>query len=402
MRTQESPIGANWLTIGASVFAVSACLFAAGYAFDATVRPFEGLVPVTGNAPSSLKSAPEAKFRMMSFNIRRDFKSDGLNQWKNRIPLVTKILQTESPDIIGMQEVLPEQMDDIKTMIPEYEVIGAGRDDGQREGEFVPLFFRKDKFKAISAGFFWLSDRPDIPGSIYPGAGCTRITTWALLRMNEDSDVGVDILAISTHFDHVSESARKKGAEVLRLKIREILDQHAPKSRGTGIVLVGDFNAEPEESALHTLLGDTWQKDKAVFYDSRLKSEKFAQPDGQNVGTFPSWDPTINGKIIDYVLYTPSPLACFKENQQPSDAKSALKMLSRESVECLKYTLKRNSNMDIKAQTYSVVIDPNLLKSPTQPSDHRPVVVDFRIVGGPGSGSGGQEMMSTRNSNSST
>eukprot|EP00468_Gymnochlora_sp_CCMP2014_P009813 CAMPEP_0167763380 /NCGR_PEP_ID=MMETSP0110_2-20121227/13333_1 /TAXON_ID=629695 /ORGANISM="Gymnochlora sp., Strain CCMP2014" /LENGTH=389 /DNA_ID=CAMNT_0007650443 /DNA_START=46 /DNA_END=1212 /DNA_ORIENTATION=+ len=313
-------------------------------------------------------------FRVMSFNVRRNFESDGVNQWKYRVPLVAEMLKKEAPHIIGMQEVLPEQIEQIKNMLPNHEMIGVGREDGKADGEFVPVFYDKQMFVPVKTGFFWLSQTPEIPGSIYRGAGCTRVTSWALLT-SPHSEHKCDVLFLSTHLDHVSEHARDLAAQVLRLKIREILDKHASKLRGTAVVLVGDFNAEPQEAAFRTLLNDKWTPTNNFFHDSRLSSA--SAKGGREIGTFPSWNSLSNGKVIDYVLYTPVPLACFKGPGKLT--KEAAMMGSREALECLRYTLRRGAAVDFIAKQYRVAIDPVLQGKPTQPSDHRPVVVDFEI-----------------------
>eukprot|EP00467_Chlorarachnion_reptans_P012332 CAMPEP_0114522188 /NCGR_PEP_ID=MMETSP0109-20121206/20610_1 /TAXON_ID=29199 /ORGANISM="Chlorarachnion reptans, Strain CCCM449" /LENGTH=427 /DNA_ID=CAMNT_0001703391 /DNA_START=38 /DNA_END=1322 /DNA_ORIENTATION=+ len=295
-------------------------------------------------------------FRMMSFNVRRDFESDGVNQWKFRVPLVQQMFRRENPDIIGMQEVLPEQMEDLKQMLPGFKAIGVGRDDGRSEGEFVPVFYRHEKFDAVDSGHFWLSETPDVPGSIYRGAGCTRVTTWALLRPKQ-TDVGVDVLALSTHLDHVSERARDRGAQVLRLMIRKILAEKATRARGTAVVVVGDFNAEPQEPAIRTLLNDVESNlpTSKMLSDSRLEALQAPDP-GRNFGTFPSWNAKQTGKIIDYVLYSPTPMQCLKRNQPPRMQAGSPRM-SREALECLRYILRRGAPVDMKAVTYRVGIE---------------------------------------------
>mmetsp|Transcript_18591 Transcript_18591/g.25879 ORF Transcript_18591/g.25879 Transcript_18591/m.25879 type:complete len:422 (-) Transcript_18591:181-1446(-) len=337
--------------------------------------------PVTGTATDApmTRDIKNFDFRVMSFNIRRDFKSDGVNQWMNRKPLVTQMLYREQPDILGMQELLPEQMMDMKKILPGFEAIGVGRDDGRDEGEFVPLFVRKDKFETLKSGFFWLSRTPDTPGTIYPGAGCTRVTTWALLRPVEADPLGVDVLALSTHLDHVSEAARDQGADVIRLNVRQILAQHASQTRGTVVIVVGDFNAEPQEAALSTFLQDPRTDKDTVLVDSRLAALE-APDKGREFGTFPSWDANISGKVIDYVLYSPVPLKCAKLTSFMKSDMMQSRRLSREAMECLKYNIRRGSPSKIIANTYRVSVDDKLRSSPTQISDHRPVVVDFRIA----------------------
>jgi hypothetical protein len=49
-------------------------------------------------------------------------------------------------DIIGLQESVVNQFKDLKAALPDYEAIGAGRDDGKLHGEMVPIFFNKNRF----------------------------------------------------------------------------------------------------------------------------------------------------------------------------------------------------------------------------------------------------------------
>jgi endonuclease/exonuclease/phosphatase family metal-dependent hydrolase len=79
--------------------------------------------------------------RLLSFNLRYSESREGENIWKNRCPLVAKILKTYCPDIAGFQEVLVDQLQDLKRMLPDYLWVGVGRKDGEQHGEFAPLFF---------------------------------------------------------------------------------------------------------------------------------------------------------------------------------------------------------------------------------------------------------------------
>jgi len=58
-------------------------------------------------------------------------------------------------------------------------MIGAGRDDGKTKGEYSAILYRRERFEVEQGGTFWLSDTPEVPGSITWGNACTRICTWA-------------------------------------------------------------------------------------------------------------------------------------------------------------------------------------------------------------------------------
>ncbi|MCE7070842.1 hypothetical protein LZG74_11045 [Dyadobacter sp. CY327] len=65
-------------------------------------------------------------------------------------------------DIFGVQEAFISQMKDIAELNA-YAYTGKGRDDGREGGEHS-YFYKKDRFKLLESGDFWLSETPDKPG----------------------------------------------------------------------------------------------------------------------------------------------------------------------------------------------------------------------------------------------
>ena len=164
----------------------------------------------TSDAPQSVN--------VMTFNIRLDTESDSLNAWPHRRAEVGRMLGYYAPDLLGMQEVLPQQMTALKEMLPQYTALGVGREDGKAEGEFSPIFFRTDRFELLRSGNFSLSPTPNEFGVKGWGAACNRICTWALLK---DKQNGREVAYFNTHLDHVSAEARREG-------MRLIVDSHRP------------------------------------------------------------------------------------------------------------------------------------------------------------------------------
>lgn len=69
-----------------------------------------------------------------TFNIRYDNPGDSLNNWQYRKDNVAQFIKSQDIDIVGMQEVLHNQLEDLKSRLPEYAEVGVGREDGkQRE-----------------------------------------------------------------------------------------------------------------------------------------------------------------------------------------------------------------------------------------------------------------------------
>lgn len=72
--------------------------------------------------------------RALTFNIRYDNPGDGENGWKHRRDGVARLIQDQKIDIAGLQEVVVNQLDDLRERLTEYEFLGVGRDDGKRKG----------------------------------------------------------------------------------------------------------------------------------------------------------------------------------------------------------------------------------------------------------------------------
>ena len=183
-----------------------------------------------------------------TFNIRYDNPADSLNNWQYRKDHVAEFIKTQDIDIVGMQEVLHNQLEDLKVRLPEYAEVGVGREDGKTKGEYAPLFYKKGRFEVLDSNTFWLSQYPDSVGFIGWDGACTRIATWAKLK---DKTNGKVFMAINTHFDHVGTEARKKGALLIIEKIKEIVGCQPA-------VVTGDFNVSDQSEAYQTITGNSF------------------------------------------------------------------------------------------------------------------------------------------------
>jgi endonuclease/exonuclease/phosphatase family metal-dependent hydrolase len=202
---------------------------------------------------SALPSAAGAQtLRVMTFNVRLLIASDGPNIWANRRELAARTVAAAAPDIIGTQELFKEQGDFLAERLPQYAWIGVGRRGGDGD-EHMGLFYRKDRLRIVTSGDFWLSDTPEVPGSISWRHPFPRMVTWAQFRTR----AGRRFFVFNTHFPYRAEDneARRKCAEFLLRRMRSI----AGKSR---IILTGDFNTTPD-SEVHGMLtrgfADAWE-----------------------------------------------------------------------------------------------------------------------------------------------
>lgn len=185
--------------------------------------------------PSKQKSV-----NVMSFNIRYDNPQDGLNNWQHRKDRVANVIHFYDVDILGTQEVLHSQLLDMKKRLPEYGVIGVGREDGKEKGEYSALWYRKERFLLLDSGNFWLSETPEVAGSKGWDGACERVAAWAKLK---DKNSGKVYFVLNTHLDHVGEIARREGVNLVLNKVKQLCG-------GSAVIVTGDFNATPESDVI--------------------------------------------------------------------------------------------------------------------------------------------------------
>lgn len=193
---------------------------------------------VSCNAPQELT--------VMTLNMRYDNPEDGANNWRFRRERIAELIRSEAVDLLGTQEVLANQFDDLQALLPGYRVVGVGREDGARAGEFNAVFFRSDRFELLDSGVFWLSENPETPGSKGWDGACERLATWTVLRDKS----GGELLFINTHLDHIGEQARREGVALLLRRIETL-------RAGRPVILTGDFNAEPSSPVVARIVADS-------------------------------------------------------------------------------------------------------------------------------------------------
>jgi len=190
--------------------------------------------------------------RVMTFNVRLPQASDGPERWEARRDLFVKTILGQHPDVFGTQELYKEQGDYVVARLPEYAWFGMGRkgDDGD---EHMGVFYRTDELRVLQSGNFWLSDTPDVPGSITWGNIFPRMVTWARFQRKAD---GRSFVLYDTHLPYreQDEAIRERCAALILKRIAAL-----PASEP--FVLTGDFNTGPD-SGVHRMmtehLQDAW------------------------------------------------------------------------------------------------------------------------------------------------
>ena len=237
--------------------------------------------------------------RVASFNVRFATADDGENRWEKRRDLLFATIRKLSPDVLGLQEALHDQLGEILKAVPGYESVGVGRDDGATKGELAPLLFRAERFRLAESGTFWLSDTPEVVASTSWGNKTTRVCTWARLIDKASSDV---VVVFNVHLDHQSQRARERGVELVARKLLE----HAKTAPA---LYIGDFNAAEDNPAVRYIKGELLRasSDGSTAPPALRLVDTFRvlHPDVKDVATFHAFTGRTQGSKIDYIFAPP-------------------------------------------------------------------------------------------------
>ena len=234
-------------------------------------------------------SASSASVNVMTFNIRYNNPNDGENAWPRRQELVANLVRFHEIDLLGVQEALKDQLDDLSQLLPELSWIGVGRDDGRAKGEFSAILFRQTRFTLLQQGTFWLSPTPELPGSVGWDAAITRVCTWGKFK---DRRTGKIFFLFNTHFDHLGENAREESAKLILKKIQAF----APTEP---LVVTGDFNANENSVVYQTLTASTNANSNCHLLDTHAISQF---PHYGPLWTFHGFGTATERPRIDYIF----------------------------------------------------------------------------------------------------
>ncbi len=255
--------------------------------------------PVLGVSAAFQDDSVESRegFRVMSFNIRYGTADDKENAWPLRRDLVFDIISEYQPQLVGLQEALDFQLDEITEKLPEYAFVGVGRDDGIKEGEFSAILYLKGHYRVIESETFWLSDTPTVPGSKTWGNTIPRIVTWAKF---EDIRLNKQFYVFNTHFDHRSQPSREKSAQLIVDRVRAREDSTIPA------VITGDFNAGEYNPVIRYMVEDqaiTMSSGEALTNPQPFKDTfRTRHPEAVKVGTANRFTGYSVGPKIDYIF----------------------------------------------------------------------------------------------------
>ena len=230
----------------------------------------------------------EDQLKVASFNIRVGKFCSGSKAWSNRRDMVITLLAGERSDVVGLQEALDFQLEEIHQALPQYEVYAIGRGDEKDEGETCAILYRKDRFLMVDSGTMWFSNTPWEPGSKFFGTLFPRICSWVRLA---DLETARCFYVYNLHLDSLSQSAREKSVRILarQISLRKHLDP---------FVVMGDFNMELHNPAMMYLQQFDYKTPYPRLQDTWAKVHPFRLDEG----TYHKFRGKTTGPKIDHIL----------------------------------------------------------------------------------------------------
>lgn len=179
---------------------------------------------------------------IVSWNFRCKWIGDGINGFIHRAGMILDTIDKKKPDIICVQEAMPESIGFLKKHLNEYDIIFNCREI-ELTGEGLAFLVRKDTVECITVDRFWLSPTPYVIGSRYENqSNNPRICQVGLFRHIATNKL---FRIYNNHLDHISDEARILGMN----SVLDRISEDNEKTRYPFFVL-GDFNDFPDSKII--------------------------------------------------------------------------------------------------------------------------------------------------------
>lgn len=193
--------------------------------------------------------------KVLSCNIRYYGGADGPNAWDARRDLCIQVIAMRRPDLVCVQECWEEQRRDLLDAFADFDDFGAV-DEPVGRHPVNTILYRREAFRAVSQGAFWLSKTPHVCGSSAWDSACVRLAVW--MRLEEKAS-GRQLRLVNTHLDHVSQKARENQARVINGEAKAWPEEYPQ-------ILCGDMNCDAANKAIDVLRRDGWRDTYAAVH----------------------------------------------------------------------------------------------------------------------------------------
>lgn len=183
--------------------------------------------------------------RVMTFNLLTSTKKRRRHPWRLRKRNIARIFNNLQPDVVGTQEANYQQLVELAALLPDYDFIGEGNlGHAMAHSEhnwYCAIFYRRDRVRPVNpdAGVdaMWLSPTPEIPASQFHLGTRPRVVNWNTFELAGSER---QFVFGTTHLEAVNSWHRKRSTRLLRQYVSRKVQEMGPD---TPVFLTGDFNA---------------------------------------------------------------------------------------------------------------------------------------------------------------
>jgi endonuclease/exonuclease/phosphatase family metal-dependent hydrolase len=195
--------------------------------------------------------------KILGCNIRVALPEDDAigRGWAARKKACIKLIKAQNADLIGFQEVLKVQAEDLKYELPNYGCFGFEGPEMDLNPETYNgiaknlVMYAKKRYEMISAGCYWLSETPEIGGSKSWNTARARHVNWLRLK---DKKTGKQFRIMAVHLDHKDQEARNKQGQL-------IVKESSQYAEDFPQLLVGDFNVDATNPVYKIITDGNWK-----------------------------------------------------------------------------------------------------------------------------------------------
>jgi endonuclease/exonuclease/phosphatase family metal-dependent hydrolase len=231
------------------------------------------------------ESEKKIELRVMTYNILVDLDNPDYDDWTERRAGIVDTIKRHDPDLVGLQEPVQGQVDDLLESCPQYSAVHqqAGFTD-------ATILYRTARFSEGKMNIYWLSPTPEEEYSL----GFGNILPRMVIRVDlKDTSAGRSFYFINTHFDNTAPSQD--------MSAPLFLERTGPLADKLPVVITGDFNSNLSSTAYAELTSG------AGF---RLTNSFDLAPDWSmdtNVDPSPDYD---TDRRIDHIFLAGGDFAC--------------------------------------------------------------------------------------------
>ncbi|MBO4476674.1 MAG: endonuclease/exonuclease/phosphatase family protein [Bacteroidales bacterium] len=241
----------------------------------------------TVNIYVTSETAAPANLNLMSFNIR-----EGSN-WSDRKSPIVSMINGESPDIIGLQEVKDLDVWDLATEGKHpwnYLTDNLSAYTGYRYSDKSnAILYKTSTVELSDIGHFWLRDSYSSEGTSWDGY--ERTALYATVR---EKATGRYFFYVTTHFPmNDSNSGFSKATALVESRIAALNTNNYP------VILMGDFNC---------VIGNAcWDSIKSSMNNTRYSAASIVSEENQNLYTYNAFGDTSKDRNkVDHIWVSKS------------------------------------------------------------------------------------------------